>query len=198
LGVFFIREIEERHATDNADARGSDIVLDRQRTYYFLLPYPIECEDERNERSSDRRGARAAIRLNDVAVDPHRPLAQIAEAHNGAHRPADETLNLHRPSANLALRCLTRRPGGGGAREHPILRRHPSLPGAAKKRRHAFFDACSADDAGSADFDQYGSFRMKQVIRSDRRWSELVGGTVMLSHGRMKDSFFRNGRRKST
>src|SRR5690606_41697700 len=72
------------------------------------LPHLLERQHERDEGAGDGRGARAAIGLDDVAVEPDGALAELLEPHDGAERPADEPLDLLRPPADLPDRKSTR------------------------------------------------------------------------------------------
>ena len=60
-------------------------------------------------RAADRRAARAAVGLEDVAVEPERPLAERLEVGDGAHRAADQPLDLDRAPLLLAARRLALR-----------------------------------------------------------------------------------------
>ena len=146
----------------------------------------IEREHQRDERAGDRRRARAAVGLNDVAVDPHRALAELLEPHHGAHRSADQPLNLHRPAADLARRRLARGARGGGARQHAVFGGDPALAGAAQERRHAILDAGRADHAGVADLDEHRAFGVQQKVGRDD-WSDAVRAARdrCMSHGQV-------------
>jgi hypothetical protein len=50
----------------------------------------------------DRRGARAAVRLQDVAVQRDRPLAQLLQLRHRPQRTPDQALDLLRAAADLA------------------------------------------------------------------------------------------------
>ena len=71
----------------------------------------------RDPRAGDRRAAGAAVRLEDVAVEPERPLAERLEVEHRADAAADQALDLDRPPLLLAAcappaRCDRRsRPG---------------------------------------------------------------------------------------
>ena len=80
LGVLLVGEIEHRRAADDADAGGGDVVVDRHRLDDARCAHLLQREHQRDEAAGDRRGARAAVRLDHVAVDPDRPLAELAAA----------------------------------------------------------------------------------------------------------------------
>ena len=71
-----------------------------------LLAHLVERQHQRDERAGDRRRARAAVGLNDVAVERDRPLAELLEPRHRAQRAADQALNLLRAAADLARRRL--------------------------------------------------------------------------------------------
>ena len=102
---------------------------------------------ERDECAGDRRGARAAVGLDDVAVEPDGALPELLQFD-------DRRASIGRSAAESpwcgrrpCRRRLARRARRGGARQHAVLGRDPALAAAAQKRRHAIFDARRADDA---------------------------------------------------
>src|SRR5581483_3620282 len=84
----------------------------------------------------DRGGARAAVGLDDVAVDDERVFAQLLQVDHRAQRTADETLDLERPAALPALRRLAPGALAGGTRQHAVFGREPAAVFAAQPRRH--------------------------------------------------------------
>src|SRR5216117_622789 len=121
--VLGVAEVEQRLALDDTDADRGDVVADRRRG---LLPRDLRDRvGHRDEAAGDRRGARAAIRLDHVAVHPHRALAQLGAVDDGAQGPADEPLDLLRAAARTAV--LAGRARVGRARQHRVLRRDPAL-----------------------------------------------------------------------
>ena len=104
-----------------------------------------------------------------------------AQSHDGAHRSADQALNLHRAAADFALRRFARRARRRRARQHAVLGRHPALAAAAQKRRHAIFDAGRADDARASDFDQHRAFGVQEEVWRDRGRTQFVGRAIVLS-----------------
>ena len=71
---------------------------------------------QRDPAAGDRRGARAAVGLDDVAVDGDLPLAERLEIDDGAQRAADQPLDFLGAAALLAgarprgacARCVAR------------------------------------------------------------------------------------------
>ena len=94
---------------------------------HAVLPQLPEGHRHRHEGAGDGRGARAAIGLNDVAIDDHGALAQRVHIHRGAHGAPDQALDLVSAAGGAALGDFARRALGGGARQHGVLRRHPAL-----------------------------------------------------------------------
>src|SRR6185295_14651827 len=82
-GILFVREIEHWRAGDDPDARRGNVVGDWHRLDRAGLLQFVERQHERDERTADRGGARAAVGLEDVAIEPDRPLAQLLELDDG-------------------------------------------------------------------------------------------------------------------
>src|SRR5579872_3585631 len=76
VGVRVLRvvEVEHRHAVDDADGDRGDGVGERARQ-----AEAVERTTAGDVRAADRGTTRAAVRLQDVAVEPHGSLAQRAE-----------------------------------------------------------------------------------------------------------------------
>ena len=66
------------------------------------------------------------------------------EIHNGTQRSSNETLNLVGPARRLTLADFPLSSGGGGAGQHRVFSRYPSLSAAAQKRRHRILDCRGA------------------------------------------------------
>src|SRR5438105_15399950 len=99
---------------------------------------------QRHVAAGDRGRARAAIRLQYIAVDRDGALAECLEIDDRAQRSADEALDLLSAPALLAASGLARcarvsRPG-----QHAVLGRHPALAFAAQKLRDRVLDARGA------------------------------------------------------
>ena len=72
-----VGEVEQRLAVDDADADRGDVVGERNRARATSRSRSVsQRERQRDERAGDRRRARAAVGLDDVAVDPDRALAE--------------------------------------------------------------------------------------------------------------------------
>src|SRR5262249_48167647 len=109
--VLDVVEVEQRLCVDDADGHGGDGALQRLRE-----PEPVERATGRNVRAADRRAAGAAVRLENVAVEVHRPLAERLEVDDRAHRAADPALDLDGAAALLPARRLALGPLAGRRR----------------------------------------------------------------------------------
>ena len=134
-------------------------------------------------RSGDRRGARAAIGLDDVAVEGDRPLSQPRQIHHGAERATDQPLDLVRPAADPALAGLALAALGPGTGKHAVLRGHPSGALAAQEGRDAILDGRGAHHPRVADADQHRSLRELEVVGHDLDGAKLVGGAPIRAAG---------------
>jgi hypothetical protein len=74
--VVVVGQIEQRLAVDDADAGRGDVVVQRNRLRTSRVAQLLERQRQRDEGAGDGRGPRAAVGLDDVAVDPDRPLAE--------------------------------------------------------------------------------------------------------------------------
>src|SRR5262249_24455311 len=108
-------------------------------------------EMKRDIAAGDRRRARAAIGLQDVAVDADLALAQSFEVGDGAQRAADEALDLLRPAALAAARGLAVGARRGGARQHAVFGGDPAVAAVAQARRYLLLEAGGAEDVGVAE-----------------------------------------------
>ena len=164
------------------DARGGDEVGDRHRPDQILFAHLVDGEHERDEGTGDRRRARAAVGLNDVAVERDRPLPELLQLGDRSQRSADQSLNLLRAAADLPGRGLALRARGRGARQHAVFGCDPPLAGITTERRHAILDAGRADHFRLAGFDQHRTFGVNQVVGSDTCGSELFREAAVCSH----------------
>ena len=171
--VLLVGEVQHRHAADHADARRGHVIVHGDRLDLSRRAHVLHGEHHRDEPAGDRRGARAAVGLNHVAVDPDRPLAQLRQPRDRSQRSADEPLDLLRASADLARAGLALRAGRRRARQHPVLRGDPALAGVAQKRRHAILDARRAHDTRASDLDQDRSFRVQEKPRCELRRPQI-------------------------
>src|SRR5580692_585440 len=120
-GIFFVVEVEKDLAVDDADADGGDEILDGGGGQSAGVDEALESQAERNECSGDGSSARAAIGLDDVAVDPDGALTEAFEIGYGAERAADEALNFLSAATLLSLGGFARGAGEGGTGKHSVL-----------------------------------------------------------------------------
>src|SRR6185436_14171005 len=116
-----------------------------------------------------------SVRLDDVAVEPDRVLAELAEVVGRAQRATDEALDLH---GTASLAAGPRLPGGalsGRGGQHPVLGRHPAAAAAGKPARHPFLDAGRAQDARLPEGDEHRAVRLLDEVRDDVDRPQLIG-----------------------
>ena len=93
--VLGVVQVEQELAIDHAHAGRGHLSEQRDRRDLAGIPPRGQRVVQRDAGAGDRRGARAAVGLDDVAVDGHGDLAaETAEIDDGAQRPADEPLDL--------------------------------------------------------------------------------------------------------
>ena len=138
---------------------------------HFVPRSSVDCGERESQRdlgAGDRRGARSAVGLQHVAVDPDRALAELRHIRHGPQRAADDALDFVRAPADaafgrFALRALLRR-----ARKHRVLGGHPAQAAALKPMRNALFDRRGAEHARVPDRDQRAAFGVFKVSGLDR------------------------------
>jgi hypothetical protein len=181
-GILFVAEVEHGDATDDTDAGGGDVISQRQLLDRLELNQLFERDGERHKRAGDGGGARAAIGLEDVAIEDHSALSESLLIDDGAQSPPHQALNLVRPARRTALVDLARRALAGGAGQHGIFSRDPTLAGVAQERGHGFLHAGGAEHLGIADLDQRGSFRGSQKARHEFHGAHVGGLAFIRSH----------------
>ena len=102
--IFLVAKVEDRLAVEDADTNRGYGSNERSLRQHLVLQHLPDGESQRNVRASDRGDARAAIRLQYIAVDDDRAFAEKLEVDGSAQRASDEALNLVRASAGTAFR----------------------------------------------------------------------------------------------
>ena len=93
-GIFRIIEIEHGNTVDDADAHCCNVRADRILTQPFGSKQRADRLTHGNKRTSDGRGSRSAVGLDDVTIDPDLALAELFQLDGGPQRPADQPLNF--------------------------------------------------------------------------------------------------------
>src|SRR4051794_21993214 len=130
--VFRVVEIEQRLVVDDADRNGGDRSGERLRE-----PEVVERAARRDVRARDRGAARAAVGLQDVAVEVNGSFAERLEVDDAAESTADQPLDLDRAAALLPTRRLAVGAVARRRRQQRVLRRHPAAARAREPPRHA-------------------------------------------------------------
>src|SRR4029453_524936 len=112
------REIEQWFAIHDPDADRRDVVVQGNGPGDVAFTELFEGESQGHEGPGNGRRARAAVCLNDVAVDPDSALTERRQVRDRAERSADEPLDFLRPPADLAAAGLAGRSGVRRARQH--------------------------------------------------------------------------------
>ena len=178
-GVFFVAEVEEGVAVDDADAGGGDHLLEGVGFEGAGGDELAEGDGEGAAGSGDGCGAGSTVGLEDVAVEDDGALAEDAHVYDGAEGAADEALDLVSAAADFSFFGLAGATGEGGAGEHAVLCGNPAAAGVAHPAGDAGFDGGVAEDAGVAGFDEDGTFGGGDVAGSDAGIAENVCGPVV-------------------
>src|SRR5215211_3876280 len=170
--VLLVGQVEEGDAVDDADR------YRRQRlTQGLAEPEAFERDARRDVRSRDRRTARAAVGLEDVAVEPDGALAERLVVRDRANGATDQPLDLHRPTALTAPARLPRRPLAGRRRQQRVLGRDPAAPLTGQPAWNALVVRRRAQHAGLALRQQDGPVRLLEELGVERERPQLVGPT---------------------
>ena len=149
--VFGVVEIEHRNAAIDADGNRRDRAVHRIALDRVLRLQPVDRIDQRDIRAGDRRGARAAIGLEHVAVERDGAFAERGAIDAGAQAASDQALDFHRAPALSAARGFALRAFARRARQHAVFGGDPAFALAAQERRHFFLDARRAQHARFAE-----------------------------------------------
>src|SRR6266481_5170735 len=180
--VFFVSEIEQRAVVHDAHAGSRHRVNQRRAFQNARRRQSLECQRQRNESSRDGCRACPPIRLNHVAIEPHRTLAQRLLVRHRAQRSPDQSLNFQGSAGLFSPRCLARRTFLGGARQHSVFAGNPAFAAPLQKTGHAVIDAGSADYPRVPQLDQHTSFGRGDKVRRDFQGTHLLRGPAVGSH----------------
>ena len=87
----------------------------------------VQCIDDGDKGTVDRRRAGAAVGVKDIAIDPEGTLAELVQIDHGPQAAADETLDLDAAAIDLAA-AIARLAGVGAAGQHAVLGVSQPLP----------------------------------------------------------------------
>src|SRR5690606_27715056 len=125
--VLDIVEVEHRSSLVNSATYRSNFMHDGilgNRTRRHQL---VHREPQRDPGARDRRGADAAVGLDDVAIEHDLALAKLLQVCHRAQGTANKPLYFLRPAALLTLGRLAAPARVRGAGKHRIFGRDPSL-----------------------------------------------------------------------
>ena len=186
FAVFGVFQIEERRAAPDADGDGGELAVQRVLFEASLLDEGADGVGKRDETTANRCGARAAVCLENVAVNRDGAFAERGQIHHRTQRAADEALDFHGAPLLFATCGFAHGAFMGGARQHAVFGRDPALVFAAQERRHFFFHAGGAEDVGVAAADKRRAFGVFIDTAFDADGAKLVGAAVTGAHD---DSF---------
>ena len=188
FGVFVLDvvEVEEGLAfvdacADRGDGIGEGVFRDAACVEEFL-----DGEASGQIGPGDRSGARAAIGLEHIAVEPEGVLTEFLEVDDGAKGAPDQALNLDVAAigftfGNFAWFAIERRVG-----EHRIFRREPAAGNALlfHPRRDVGLNRRGANDAGEAEGNEHGTGGVGRDIGLKRNRAQLVRLAAVVAGGR--------------
>ena len=151
LDVLLVVEVEHRRVLDHAAGDRGDVVEDRVGLDHPLVQQPAGGQPQRHPGAGDRRGAGAAVGLDDVAVEGDLPLAERLQVGDGAQGAADQPLDLLAAAGLLALGRLAPAAGVGGPGQHAVLGGDPALAAAAQEAAARLVEAGGDQHPGVAE-----------------------------------------------
>ncbi len=176
-GVLLVVEVEHGLAADDPDRDRRD-----RRRQRLREAEAVERACRGDPGAGDRGAARAAVRLENVAVEPQRALPERLEVAHRAQGPADEALDLDRPPVRPPARDRALRPLAGRGREHRVLRCHPAAPALVQPARHALLDRRRAQHDGLALRVEDRAVRLLEVVDAQVERPELVRPPTAAPH----------------
>ena len=131
--------------------------------------------DQRDKRTGDSGGTRAAVGLQHVAIKRDHALAQSFEVDRGPQRATDQALNFQRAPPLTARRRLAAHSTARGTWQHAVLRSDPTLALPLEKHRHPFFHAGVAQHNGVAELHQHRSLGVLGEVSGEPDGAHLIG-----------------------
>ena len=182
-GILGVIEVDHRRSPLKMPQEiGRDMIAQRAFLDDRARTHPFEAVAQREPGAGDRRRARAAVGLDDVAVDDDLALAQRRQIGHGAQRAADQALDFLRAAGGLAGGGLAARARVRGARQHGVFRRHPAAALAAQPRRRLVLERRRAQHMRIAEFHETGALRVTgdAALETDR--AHFVGRAFAGTH----------------
>ena len=179
VGVFDVLEIEQRRTVDDAHRDRRHLAVHRPAGEIARQVGQRQGLGHGDPGAGDCRRARAAIGLQDVAVEGDGDLSQLRQVDPGAQRATDEALDLLASSAGTPATHFAARAGVGGAGQHGVLAGHPALALAFEKRRHPTLDAGGHQNARVAELDEAGALGELLGVEVDEDRAQRIGRAVV-------------------
>src|SRR5258705_2493998 len=129
--VFLVTQIQEDLAFDDPDAHRRHGVFKRIDIDDAAVKPTAHRVRQRHVGARDRRRARAAVRLNHVAIDPDGFFAKSFQIGNRAQAAADQALNLVGPAADFSARRFSADARLRRTRQHAVLSSDPAFAAVA-------------------------------------------------------------------
>jgi hypothetical protein len=182
FGVLGVVEVENRHAFVHANGHRRDEIRNRHAREQTAIDQTAHGVVQGDEGAGDARRARAAIGLDDVAVELHGALPERGEVHDGSQTATDEALDFLRAAGLLAAGGFPVAACVGRAGQHAVLCRDPALALAPQERRDLLLDAGGAENSGVTELHEDGALGVARVVTVDAHGAQFVCGTAAWSH----------------
>src|SRR5918999_632862 len=179
--VLRVVEVEQGAPVDDPAGDGGHRPAERYAVELPLSDEAAKGQLQRDVAAGDGGAACAAVCLEDVAIDPHRPLAQSREVDHAAQRAADEALDLDRAPVGAALRDVAPLPLAGRGGKHPLLRPGPTTAPTGHPARNLLVHAGRADHARAPRVDEARAVGRANEAGQDVDLAELAGGAPVMT-----------------
>ncbi len=180
--VFRIIQVEHSHTPINPYRNRCHVAMNRVRFQCPPGAKLVQGNPKCHVGARDGCRPRAAVRLDDIAVQCDRAFPETVQVHDRAQGTPDESLNLHGSSALASARGFTMGALGGGSWQHAVFGGDPTAPGASQKRRRSVFDRRIAKYPGITELDQDGSFGVLRVASIDSNRTQFLRGAAAGAH----------------
>ena len=158
------------------------MVADDVGAQHVARLHPRHAFMHRDPGAGDRGGSRAAVGLDDVAIDGDLPLAERREIDDGTQGAADQALDLDGAPRLLAGGGLAPRALVRGARQHAVFGGDPAASAALEPGRQLVFKRRRHEHMGLAEFHETGAFGIFHDAALERDGTQIFGFPAAWPH----------------
>lgn len=179
--VFFVAEVEDGLALEDADTDAGDLVEEGGFLDFAFGDEFLGGEGDGDVGAGDGGGAGTAVGLEDITIEPDGAGSEFFEAEGGAHGAADEALDFGGSAVEFTAGDIAGFSGEGGVGEHGVFGGDPAAGGALffHPAGDGFIDTGGADDLGISPLDEGGAGSVWGDMVLELEGAEFVGLSVI-------------------